>query len=101
MDGYKTYNPETEGFGSTEQWRSAFNKRMSIDEAEQVLGSNDPLTILGLKANATGDAVKKAFRKMAMQYHPDKNVGNESEAKVKMQEVLAAYTVLKKKLKIK
>ena len=38
--------------------------------------------ILGVAEDATGDEIKKAFRKLALEYHPDKNAGNkEAEEK--------------------
>jgi len=98
MDGYKTYDTSG-GFGSASEWKQAFNKRMSLDEAENILGANDPLTVLGLKANATLEQITKAFRKLAMLHHPDKNVGKEREANEKMQQLLAAYTLAKKRFK--
>jgi molecular chaperone DnaJ len=48
---------------------------------------------LGVAKNASQDEIKKAYRKLARQYHPDRNPGDEaSEAKFK--EVQAAYDVL-------
>lgn len=48
---------------------------------------------LGVAETATQEEIKKAFRKLAMQYHPDKNQGNaESEAKFK--EINAAYDII-------
>lgn len=49
---------------------------------------------LNVEKNATPEELKKAFRKLAMQYHPDKNPGNE-EAKKKFQEINEAYEILK------
>ena len=37
-EGYKTYNPTTEGYGDANQWKEAFNQRMGYDEAVNVLG---------------------------------------------------------------
>jgi molecular chaperone DnaJ len=55
--------------------------------------SKDYYKILGVEKNATADEIKKAYRKMAMKYHPDKNDGDvESEAKFK--EMAEAYDVL-------
>jgi molecular chaperone DnaJ len=55
--------------------------------------SKDYYKILGVERDATPDEIKKAYRKMAMKYHPDKNDGDvESESKFK--EAAEAYDVL-------
>jgi molecular chaperone DnaJ len=48
---------------------------------------------LGVKKNASSDEIKKAYRKLASQYHPDKNPGDAS-AEEKFKEVQNAYDVL-------
>ncbi len=48
---------------------------------------------LGVERNATPDIIKKAFRKLAMKYHPDRNKGNK-EAEEKFKEINEAYEVL-------
>ncbi|MDR2087938.1 MAG: molecular chaperone DnaJ [Clostridiales Family XIII bacterium] len=53
----------------------------------------DYYEILGLKKGAPEAEIKKAFRKLAMQYHPDKNPGDKS-AEEKFKEVNEAYGVL-------
>lgn len=53
----------------------------------------DPYTVLGVSKSATPDEVKKAYRKLAMQYHPDKNKGDK-KAEEKFKEVANAYEVL-------
>ncbi len=50
--------------------------------------------ILGIPKSATADEMKKAYRKLAMKYHPDKNPGDE-EAERRFKEISAAYDVLK------
>lgn len=54
------------------------------------LMAKDYYNILGVEKNASKDDIKKAFRKMAHQYHPDKNKGDDS----KFKEVNEAYQTL-------
>ena len=49
--------------------------------------------VLGVDRAADADTIKKAYRKLAMQFHPDKNPGN-NEAVEKFKEAAAAYEVL-------
>ncbi|PUZ20959.1 curved DNA-binding protein [Chitinophaga costaii] len=53
----------------------------------------DYYKILGIEKSATEDEIKKAYRKMAKKYHPDKNPGNK-EAEEKFKEANEAYEVL-------
>ena len=92
-DGYKTYDPEVEGYGNASQWRDAFNERMGWEEATIILGDTDPYTILELQHNATFEEIKKQYRKMAKKWHPDKNPDN-PEAEAKFKEAAEAYDVL-------
>lgn len=52
--------------------------------------SKDYYDILGVSKNASQEEIKRAFRKLAHQYHPDKNKGNEE----KFKEISEAYQVL-------
>ena len=54
----------------------------------------DPYKVLGLNPGASDEEVKKAYRRLAKKYHPDRNPGDPVAAK-KMQEVNAAYEQIK------
>eukprot|EP00941_MAST-03F_sp_MAST-3F-sp1_P005608 g5608.t1 len=54
----------------------------------------DYYKILGVKRNATDREIKKAYRKQALKWHPDKNKDNEEEATKKFTDVSNAYEVL-------
>ena len=53
----------------------------------------DYYKVLGVERSATQDAIKKAYRKLAVKYHPDKNPGDKA-AEEKFKEISEAYQVL-------
>lgn len=92
FDRYKTYD-DSEGRGSVDQWRSAFNTRMNLDEAKRIIKENDPLIILGLDKIPDLNTLKNIYRKLMLENHPDR--GGDP---IKCKKIIAAYTVLEKKL---
>jgi molecular chaperone DnaJ len=54
----------------------------------------DYYEILGIGRDADGESIKKAYRKLALQYHPDRN-GGDKEAEDKFKEATEAYEVLR------
>ncbi len=57
------------------------------------MSKKDFYQTLGVTRSATADEIKKAYRKLAMQYHPDKNQGNK-KAEEQFKEISEAYEVL-------
>ena len=55
---------------------------------------SDFYSVLGVQRAASDDDIKKAYRKLAMQYHPDRNNGSR-EAEEKFKEITEAYDVLR------
>ncbi|WP_080744964.1 J domain-containing protein [Cupriavidus necator] len=51
-------------------------------------------TTLGVQPDATLDEIKRAYRRAAMKWHPDRNLGREVEAHAAFQEIRDAYTIL-------
>ncbi|KAJ7976974.1 DnaJ protein like [Quillaja saponaria] len=90
--------------GAVEDLKSAAEKspqdmniRESLMRAEKALKMskrNDWYKILGISKTASMSEIKRAYKKLALQWHPDKNVENREEAEKKFQEIAAAYEVL-------
>ncbi|CAA6661818.1 unnamed protein product [Spirodela intermedia] len=73
------------------------NIREALMRAERSLKMSqrkDWYKILGISRTASIAEIKRAYKKLALQWHPDKNVDNREEAEAKFREIAAAYEVL-------
>lgn len=95
---YKTYDT-SEGFGSADEWARGFDQTMGHEEATSRVKGKDPLSIMGFTKLPTFDELKRAYRKLVMSkqhcLHLDASQAEQDEIK----EIIAAYTVLEKRLK--
>ena len=57
------------------------------------MSKRDYYEVLGIEKGAGADEIKKAYRKLAVKYHPDRNQDN-AEAEAKFKEATEAYEVL-------
>ncbi|XP_012082338.1 dnaJ protein P58IPK homolog [Jatropha curcas] len=90
--------------GAVQDLRSAAEKspqdmniREALARAEKALKMSkrqDWYKILGLSKSASAAEIKRAYKKLALQWHPDKNVDNREEAEAKFRDIAAAYEVL-------
>lgn len=67
---------------------------MRAEKALKISKRKDWYKILGVSKHASVAEIKRAYKKMALQWHPDKNVDNREEAENKFREIAAAYEVL-------
>ena len=58
------------------------------------MAKRDYYEVLDVSRNASEDDIKKAYRKLALQYHPDRNPGNK-DAEERFKEAAEAYEVLR------
>ncbi|XP_039068081.1 dnaJ protein P58IPK homolog [Hibiscus syriacus] len=90
--------------GAVEDLKSAAQKspqdmniREALARAEKALKMSkrkDWYKILGVSKTASVAEIKRAYKKLALQWHPDKNVDNREEAEAQFREIAAAYEVL-------
>lgn len=83
--------------GSSDSYGSSYGSGRSRSSSY----SKDPYRVLGIDSSATDDEVKRAYRKMAMKYHPDRVAGMSEElqrnAAEQMKEINEAYEVIKQR----
>ena len=84
------YSGSSNGGGSYNSGRSYSNAQAN---------KKDPYKVLGLDSSATDEEIKKAYRRLAMKYHPDRveNMGEEMKknAEAQFREINEAYETLK------
>lgn len=68
--------------------------RVQFDDERGLMSKRDYYEILGVEKGASADEIKKAYRKQAVKFHPDKNPGDK-EAEEKFKEASEAYEVLR------
>ena len=95
LDGYQTYDTG-DGYGNAHEWKSAFKDRMSKEDAADFFSDQQqtPHEILNVSPGVTAAAIKKAFRVLMMEWHPDRNQHRAAEAEEMTKKIIAAYTVL-------
>jgi DnaJ-class molecular chaperone len=94
MDVYtKRYKPEETGYGNADKWKHAFDERMDRETAKRILDDKDPYKILGVSHDADKYEIKSAYRKLAMEFHPDRN--QDRDTTIIFQEIQAAYEMLR------
>ena len=64
-----------------------------MDNGQYMANKRDFYEVLGVNKSATADEIKKAYRKVAMQYHPDRNPGDK-DSEEKFKEAASAYEIL-------
>lgn len=92
LDGYDTYD-DSAGRGSPDEWRAAFGERMGLDEASEILGDDSPWAVLGIRAGSSAEEIRKAWRRQAHKWHPDRHDGSEAAAE-KFKRAKAAHVKL-------
>lgn len=66
---------------------------MRAKKALKMSERKDWYKILGVSKTASIADIKRAYKKLVLQWHPDKNADNREEAENKFQEIAAAYEV--------
>ena len=69
-------------------------QQQSEQQEQQQINNTEYYNILEISQDADSTTIKKAYRKLAMKWHPDKNPNNVIEAQTKFQKILEVYNVL-------
>ena len=66
------------------------NSGFPLGEDEEL----DCYSILGVEETASAADIRKAYMRLALKHHPDKNLGNESSSEILFKQIVYAYEVL-------
>lgn len=91
---YKPYGTPPPGvYGDPDMWAAAFRQRAGLDPeiVEEILGGDDPWSVLGVAKGASAEDIKRAYRRKVMDTHPDRNPG---KTQAEFEKVQAAYEKL-------
>jgi DnaJ family protein C protein 3 len=89
-----TFRKATEIANEGEETKEANEKVKAAQVALKQSKEKNYYKILDIARNANKQEVKKAYREMALKWHPDKNTDNQEEASKKFQDIAEAYEVL-------
>lgn len=98
MASYKQYDPSVDGYGSVSQWRESWEQVMGVEQAQEVLGDDNPLTILGLTKTPTREILKSAYRKKVMENQDCFRADATPDQQAKAKRIIAAYSMLEAKI---
>ncbi|KAG0176067.1 hypothetical protein DFQ28_000199 [Apophysomyces sp. BC1034] len=89
-EAVRDYRRLTESDGGNREYHNLLRKaELELKKSQR----KDYYKILGLSKDASDSEIKKAYRKLALQYHPDKNAGDE-KAEARFKEIGEAYAIL-------
>ena len=71
-----------------------YRRQQQRQQQQQKEPGEDYYKLLNVKRNASDQEIKKAFKKLAIKYHPDRNQDNPDAAKEKFQKIANAYETL-------
>ena len=92
---FKKYDT-SRGYGNPKEWRSTFEQRFTKEEAEEILSvdSDSPWGILEVPLTASKEEIKKAYRRLMIKWHPDKNPHDQERATAMAKKINAAYSII-------
>lgn len=101
--GYSAGGNRGSGTGWSGWNRNTSGRRASSSGGQRNWNTNKPSTfgdldfyvVLGIDSGASHADIKRAYRRKAMEHHPDRNLDKSEEAHVKMKQIVVAWSVLK------